>query len=141
MWCIPQVDGNYVARMEDVLDLYAEAPDPKRPGFSITNGITSLLSGVASTVEGGVTLSGAGGADAAALAGTVSGALGIASGIVGALSGVALAFYEAISSAIHGVQFTHQFEADANKLGVTGGDEESNDPDPNTAATGPYVGT
>src|SRR3954469_20603110 len=31
MWCIPQVDGTYVARMEDVLDLYAEAPDPKHP--------------------------------------------------------------------------------------------------------------
>lgn len=31
MWCILQVDGEYVARMEDVLDLYAEAPDPERP--------------------------------------------------------------------------------------------------------------
>ena len=31
MWCIPQVDGEYVARMEDVLDLYAEPPDSKRP--------------------------------------------------------------------------------------------------------------
>jgi len=31
MWCIPPVDGEYVARMEDVLDLYAEAPDLKRP--------------------------------------------------------------------------------------------------------------
>jgi transposase len=31
MWCIPQVNGEYVARMEDVLDLYAEAPDPARP--------------------------------------------------------------------------------------------------------------
>ena len=31
MWCIPHVDGEYVARMEDVLDLYAEASDPKRP--------------------------------------------------------------------------------------------------------------
>lgn len=31
MWCIPQVDGEYVARMDDVLDLYAEAPDPRRP--------------------------------------------------------------------------------------------------------------
>ena len=30
-WCVPRVDGEYVARMEDVLDLYAEAPDPKRP--------------------------------------------------------------------------------------------------------------
>jgi transposase len=31
MWCIPQVDGSFVARMEDVLDLYAEKPDLKRP--------------------------------------------------------------------------------------------------------------
>src|ERR1700746_1115725 len=31
MWCIPQVDGEYVARMEDVLDLYAEAADSRRP--------------------------------------------------------------------------------------------------------------
>src|SRR6266568_4032073 len=32
MWCIPKVDGEYVARMEDVLDLYAEAPDPGPAG-------------------------------------------------------------------------------------------------------------
>jgi transposase len=31
MWRIPQMDGESVARMEDVLDLYAEPPDPKRP--------------------------------------------------------------------------------------------------------------
>jgi transposase len=31
MWCIPAVDGEYVARMEDVLDLYAEDPNPARP--------------------------------------------------------------------------------------------------------------
>jgi len=31
MWCVPRVDGEYVARMEGVLDIYAEAPDPKRP--------------------------------------------------------------------------------------------------------------
>src|SRR3954471_2560761 len=31
MWCVPKVDGEYVARMEDVLDLYTEAPYPKRP--------------------------------------------------------------------------------------------------------------
>jgi len=31
MWCIPKVDAEYVARMEDVLDLYAEQPEPKRP--------------------------------------------------------------------------------------------------------------
>ena len=37
MWCIPQIDGNYVARMEDVLDLYAEEPDPKRPVGGMNN--------------------------------------------------------------------------------------------------------
>src|SRR6202040_2106408 len=31
MWCIPKVDAEFVARMEDVLELYAEAPDEKRP--------------------------------------------------------------------------------------------------------------
>src|SRR5246500_5868140 len=31
MWCIPHDDSDFVARMEDVLDLYAEAPDPRRP--------------------------------------------------------------------------------------------------------------
>jgi len=31
MWCIPKVDSEFVARMEDVLALYAEPPDPRRP--------------------------------------------------------------------------------------------------------------
>ena len=31
MWCFPTVNAEYVARMEDVLDLYAAAPDPRRP--------------------------------------------------------------------------------------------------------------
>ena len=31
MWCIPKVDAEFVARMEDVLDLYAEDPDEKHP--------------------------------------------------------------------------------------------------------------
>ena len=31
MWCIPKVDGEFAARMEDVLALYAESPDPRRP--------------------------------------------------------------------------------------------------------------
>jgi hypothetical protein len=31
MWCIPEMDGTYVARMEDVLDLYAEQPGPQQP--------------------------------------------------------------------------------------------------------------
>ena len=31
MWCIPKVDAEFVARMEDVLALYAEPPDARRP--------------------------------------------------------------------------------------------------------------
>ncbi len=31
MWCIPKVDAEYVARMEDVLDLYAQEPDESAP--------------------------------------------------------------------------------------------------------------
>lgn len=31
MWCIPKVDGEYVARMEDVLALYEEPADKRRP--------------------------------------------------------------------------------------------------------------
>jgi transposase len=43
MWCIPQVDGEYVARMEDVLDLYAEAPDPTRPVVCFDESPTQLI--------------------------------------------------------------------------------------------------
>jgi transposase len=31
MWCIPALNAEYVARMEDVLALYEEPPDPRRP--------------------------------------------------------------------------------------------------------------
>ena len=43
MWCIPQVDGEFVARMEDVLDLYAEKPDPKRPVVCFDESPTQLI--------------------------------------------------------------------------------------------------
>ena len=43
MWCIPKVDGEYVARMEDVLDLYAEAPDRKRPVICFDESPTQLI--------------------------------------------------------------------------------------------------
>src|SRR3954467_13304753 len=42
-WCIPQIDGTYVARMEDVLDLYAEAPDPRRPVVCFDESPTQLI--------------------------------------------------------------------------------------------------
>lgn len=43
MWCIPKVDAEYVARMEDVLDLYAEAPDPNRPVICFDESPTQLI--------------------------------------------------------------------------------------------------
>jgi transposase len=43
MWCIPKVDGAFVARMEDVLDLYAETPDPTRPVVCFDESPTQLI--------------------------------------------------------------------------------------------------
>jgi transposase len=43
MWCIPQVDAEYVARMEDVLDLYAAPPDPARPVVCFDESPTQLI--------------------------------------------------------------------------------------------------
>jgi transposase len=43
MWCIPKVDGEYVARMENVLDLYAEVPDPQRPVVCFDESPTQLI--------------------------------------------------------------------------------------------------
>ena len=43
MWCIPHVDGTYIARMEDVLDLYAEAADPNHPVVCFDESPTQLI--------------------------------------------------------------------------------------------------
>lgn len=43
MWCVPAIDGEYVARMEDVLDLYAEEPDPDRPIVCFDESPTQLI--------------------------------------------------------------------------------------------------
>jgi transposase len=43
MWCIAKVDGEYVARMEDVLDLYAEKPNKKRPVVSFDESPQQLI--------------------------------------------------------------------------------------------------
>jgi transposase len=51
MWCIPQVDGEFVARMEDVLDLYAEEPDPKRPVVCFDESPTQLIGEVRQPIK------------------------------------------------------------------------------------------
>lgn len=51
MWCIPKVDGDYVARMEDVLDLYAAAPDPQRPVICFDESPTQLIGEVRAPIR------------------------------------------------------------------------------------------
>lgn len=43
MWCVPKVDSEYVARMEDVLDLYAAPVDPSRPVVCFDESPTQLI--------------------------------------------------------------------------------------------------
>jgi transposase len=43
MWCVPKINGEYVARMEDVLDLYAEPPDPKYPVVCLDESPVQLI--------------------------------------------------------------------------------------------------
>jgi transposase len=43
MWCIPKVDAEYVARMEDVLDLYAEEPPPDEPVVCFDESPTHMI--------------------------------------------------------------------------------------------------
>lgn len=50
MWCVPQVNGEYVARMEDVLDLYAEAPDSRRPVVCFDESPVQLIGGVRQSI-------------------------------------------------------------------------------------------
>jgi len=43
MWCIPKVDTEYVARMEDVLDLYTQPAEPSRPVVCFDETPTQLI--------------------------------------------------------------------------------------------------
>ena len=42
-WCIPKVSADFVAHLEDVLDLYAEPYDPQRPVVCFDETSTQLL--------------------------------------------------------------------------------------------------
>ena len=42
-WCIPKVSAEFVAHMEDVLDLYAQPYDPRRPVVCFDETSTQLL--------------------------------------------------------------------------------------------------
>lgn len=43
MWIIPEVDARFVAKMENILDLYAEPPDPNRPVVSFDETPAQLI--------------------------------------------------------------------------------------------------
>ncbi len=51
MWCIPKVDAEYVARMEDVLDLYAEEAPPERPVVCFDESPTQLIGEVRAPIR------------------------------------------------------------------------------------------
>ena len=53
MWCIPEVNGEFVARMEDVLDLYSEPADPLRPVVSFDESPTQLIGEVRQPISAG----------------------------------------------------------------------------------------
>src|SRR4029453_12657301 len=42
-WCLPEVSGEFVAAMEDVLDLYAGPYDPKRPKVNFVESRKKLI--------------------------------------------------------------------------------------------------
>jgi transposase len=52
MWCIPAVDTEFVARMEDVLDLYAELPNRRRPVICFDETPTQLIGEARTPVPG-----------------------------------------------------------------------------------------
>ncbi len=43
MWCIPKVDGDFVARMEDVVELYTQPADPRHPVICFDESPTQLI--------------------------------------------------------------------------------------------------
>lgn len=46
MWCIRKVDAAFIAQMEDILDLYAEEPDPDRPVVCFDEAMKQLVAHV-----------------------------------------------------------------------------------------------
>ena len=42
MWCIRDIDAGFIARMEDILDLYAEPQDLRRPVVCFDEGLKQL---------------------------------------------------------------------------------------------------
>lgn len=43
MWCVPEANSEYVARMEDILDQYEQPYDPKRPLVCYDEGLKQLI--------------------------------------------------------------------------------------------------
>lgn len=49
-WCIPKIDSEFVASMEDVLDLYAQRVEPERPLVCFDEKLCVLFSDVHSSI-------------------------------------------------------------------------------------------
>ena len=52
-WCIPKVSGEFVARMEDVLDLYQEEHDPDHPVVCFDETSKQLIEDVRPPIKAG----------------------------------------------------------------------------------------
>ncbi len=46
MWCLRKIDAAFIAQMEDILDLYAEAPDARFPVVCFDEGLKQLVAEV-----------------------------------------------------------------------------------------------
>lgn len=46
MWCIPKFDAEYIAQMEEVLDLYAEPEDPLRPVVNFDEAMKQMVADI-----------------------------------------------------------------------------------------------
>lgn len=55
MWCIGEMDGEYVQRMHNLLDLYAEPYDSKKPVICFDEKSKQLISQVKKPVKGKIT--------------------------------------------------------------------------------------
>jgi len=43
MWCLRKINAEFIARMEDILELYAEAPDPRFPVVCFDESLKQLI--------------------------------------------------------------------------------------------------
>ena len=119
----------------------AKEGQPAVAGFETANGVTSLLSGVSSAVEGGFGVAGTLGAtisgDVTAGLAATSASLGLLGGAVGELSAIGMGIYSLVEGVKSDNDFTDTVQPEVQQFQTTGGDQPSQAPPapPVTAAS------